>query len=294
MLAQADSRLPAAPSLFQGCVLVILAAIVFGALTGCGLSPDWQPKPEPTAISLRIPPTLAADDLRAEALYVENTRHSGRTSYSFASLPAGAILPPAPSGESELGVSILLDAQTRIQGELYRSGVQPEPAILILGGQASTWGLLPQKLSQAGFVVLVLQTGPTTPARQVDLMLQSLIAIPGVNAGAVGMVGEARSADLAMLGCAVNTLCDALALLSPTARDTLLNMIPSFGSRPLWLAASRSDSESQAAALSLSQALPGQAQFLEADSGRGAGLLEAVPGLTDQLVNWLVLQLKTR
>lgn len=179
-----------------------------------------------------------------------------------------------------------------IQGELYQGGGEPEPAILILGDETSAWGALPLKLSQAGYVVLALRIGPTTPARQVDLMLQSLIAIPGVNAGAIALVGEARYADLAMLGCVVNTLCDALALFSPTSRETLLNMIPSLGSRPLWLAASRSDSQSHAAALSLSQALPGQAQFVEVNGGHGAALLEAEPSLADELINWFALQLQ--
>lgn len=278
-------------ALYPGFSILLLFALTMSLLSGCVLSPDWQPLPAATAVVMRVP-TRAPYPASAEAQYTENTRHSSMTSYHFASLPSGAILPPAPSGASERGVRLLLDARTMIQGELYAGGGEPEPAILILGDETSAWGALPLKLSQAGFVVLALQIGPTTPARQVDLMLQSLIAIPGVNAGAIGLVGEARYADLAMLGCVVNTLCDALALFSPTSRETLLNMIPSFGSRPLWLAASRSDSQSHAAALSLSQALPGQAQFVEVYGGHGATLLEAEPSLADQLVNWFALQLK--
>ena len=261
---------------FKRYIASILLAIVVFPFAGCGLSPDWRPTPEATAITLRIP-TRAPANLSAEALYSDTTRHTSTTSNRFASLPAGAILPPAPSGDSEMGVSVLLDARTTIRGELYQTGGAPLPAILILGGEIAAWGALPQKLSQAGFVVLVLQTGPSEPARHIDLMLRSLIALPGVDAGAIGLVGEGRSADLAMLGCAVNTLCDALALFSPTSRATLLNMIPSFGERPLWLTASRSDSASHAAALSLSQALAGQAQYVELESGFGAGLLDAAP-----------------
>lgn len=260
-------------------------------LSGCGLSPDWKPAPSPTPISLKLP-TRAPSNLSAEALYADTTRHSGVTSFRFASLPAGAVLPPAPTGNSELDVTVLLDARTTIRGELYQTGGAAFPAILILGGETASWGALPHKLSQAGFVVLALQIGPATPARHIDLMLRSLIALPAVNAGAIGLVGEGRSADLAMLGCAVNTLCDALALFSPTSRATLLNMIPSFGARPLWLSASRSESASHAAALSLSQALPGQAKFVELDSGFGAELLDAAPELADQLVNWFTLHLK--
>lgn len=260
-------------------------------VAGCGLSPDWTPAPSPTPFSLQLP-TRVASNLSAEALYADRTRHSGVTSFRFASLPAGAILPPAPLGDSELDVTVLLDARTTIRGELYQSGGAAIPAILILGGETADWGALPHNLSQAGFIVLALQIGPATPARHIDLMLRSLIALPAVNAGAIGLVGEGRSADLAMLGCAVNTLCDALALFSPTSRATLLNMIPSFGARPLWLSASRSDSASHAAAQSLSQALPGQAKLIEIPSGFGTDLLHVAPELADQLVDWFTLQLK--
>ena len=278
---------------FRRAIFSVLFGSVIVALAGCGLSPDWLPYPEATVTAVSISlPTPAAFVPSAEAQYTENTRHIGISSYSFASLPAGSILPPAPSGASERGVTLLLDARTTIQGELYRRGARPEPAILILGADVSAWGSLPLQLSQAGFVVLALQIGPTTPASQVDLMLQSLIAIPGVNAGAIGIAGEARSADLAMLACSVNTLCDALALFSPRSGATLLNMIPSFGARPLWLAASRTDSESYAAALALSQAASGQAQFIEAAGGRGADMLTAQTDLADQLIAWFALHLR--
>lgn len=275
------------------CFLHLLFAVALSMLVGCGLSPDWPQAPiaTATAVSISVPPNSAFIP-SVEAQYTDNTRHIGVTSYSFASLPAGAILPPAPSGASERGVTILLDAKTTIPGELYRRGAQPEPAILILGAEISAWGSLPQQLSHAGFVVLALQIGPTTPASQVDLMLQSLIAIPGVNAGAIGIVGEARSADLAMLACSVNTLCDALALFSPISRDTLLNMLPSFGARPLWLAASSHDSESYAAGLALSLAASGPAQFIEAAGGRGAEMLMVQSDLADRLVAFFALHLK--
>ncbi len=275
------------------CFLILLFALALSMLAGCGLSPDWPQMSiaTATAVSISVPPNKAFIP-SAEAQYTDNMRHSGVTSYSLASLPAGAILPPAPSGASERGVTLLLDARTTIPGELYRRGSQPQPAILMLGANVSAWGALPQQLSQAGFVVLALQVESTTPASQVDLMLQSLIAIPGVNAGAIGIAGEARSADLAMLACSVNTLCDALALFSPTSRATLLNMMPSFGARPLWLASSRNDSESYAAAMALSQAASGPAQFIEGAGGRGAAMLNAQTDLADQLVAFFALHLK--
>ena len=273
--------------------LIMVLAAIAGMLAGCGLSPDWRPTSAPTAAAApRVMPTPTDFVLSTEALYRDDLRHLGVTTADLASLPAGAILPPAPSADSERGVSLLLDNHTSIAGELYRQSGQPEPALMLLGAEISAWGSLPHQLSAAGFVVLVLQTDPLMPARQVDTMLQSLIAIPGVNAGAIGLIGEAQSADLAMLGCSVNSLCDALALFSPTSRATLLNMLPSYGKRPLWLAAGKSDSQSHAAALALYQGLRGQAQFVELDNGRGVDLLRAEPGLADQLVDWFVHHLR--
>lgn len=269
----------------------MLAAIA-AILAGCELSPDWQPTSAPTTAVSRLVPTPTEFTFSREGVYRDDLRHLGVTTADLASLPAGAILPPAPSADSERGVSLLLDNRTTIAGELYLQSGQPEPAIMILGAEVSSWGLLPQQLSAAGFIVLVLQTDHMMPARHVDAMLQSLIAIPGVNAGAIGLIGAARSADLAMLGCAVNSLCDALALFSPTSRATLMNMLPSYGERPLWLAAGRNDSQSHAAALALAQALRGQAHFVELDQGRGVDLLRAEPGLADQLVDWFAHHLR--
>ncbi|MCY3797748.1 MAG: hypothetical protein OXG84_08065 [Chloroflexi bacterium] len=272
--------------------LIVMLAAIAGMLAGCGLSPDWPPTSAPAATVSRVVPTPTEFVLSAEGLYRHDLRHLGVTTAILASLPAGAILPPAPSGDSARGVSLLLDNRTTISGELYRQSGQPAPALMLLGADATAWGALPQQLSAAGFVVLVLQTDHLMPARQVDTMLQSLIAIQGVDAGAIGLIGESHSADLAMLGCAVNTLCDALALFSPTSRATLMNMLPSYGERPLWLAAGRSDSQSHRAALALSQGLRGQAQFIELDHGRGLDLLRAEPSLANQLVDWFVHHLR--
>lgn len=275
--------------------LCFTLALFAATLAGCDQLTLSPPIPEATvtAIQTRPPrPTATPFVLRSESLHSVGARHTGVTSLNLASLPAGAVLPPAPAGDSERGVTVLLDAGTRLPGALYQTAIRPAPAILMLGADLSAWGALPQQLSQAGFVVLALQAGALTPARQVDAMLQSLIAIPGVDAGRIGMIGEARAADLAMLGCAVNTLCDALALLSPISRATLVNMLGSFGERPLWLAASRNDSESHAAVLALSQRLRGQAQLVVLEAGRGAALLSASPGLAEQLVAWFAHQLQ--
>ncbi len=269
---------------------------IFGGLpllAGCSSIAGRAATPEPAATTLPSPvpsPTLLI--LNSEELYAEDRRHIGETSPRYASLPAGAVLPPAPSAGSERGVTVLLDAETIVSGELYQQSVVRHPGILILGADVAAWGDLPRKLASQGFVVLVLQIGPLTPARQVETMMQSLIALPTVDAGLIGLVGAARAADLAALSCAVNTLCDALALFSPLARDSLLNILPSLGERPLWLAAASNDAESLGAAAALANAALGQTQYIEAREGRGAELLAAQPELAGRMVDWFMDQFK--
>ena len=283
-------RLPASCA---RCLSLAFCATLALILAGCDAV--WPVPAESIAPATDAPtslPTPTALAQRPEALYTDDRLHSGKTSLNFASLPAGAVLPPAPDGASERAVTVLLDERTVLRGELYRQGTGPRPAILMLGADLSAWGELPLQLSEAGFVVLALQTDALTPARLVGAMIQSLIANSGVNAGAIGLIGEAHAADLAMLGCAVNTLCDALALLSPQSRATLLNMTSSFGERPLLLAASASDSESHAAALALSQATSGRARLAIVEAGRGAAILNANPELIEQLTEFFAFHLR--
>ena len=261
-------------------------------LTGCAL--PFAAPPTPIATFTPVPtsmPTPTLPQVYIEEINAENQDSAGRANLNFASFPAGAVLPPAPIAGSERGVQLVLDADTVISGELYRLGADLQAGILMLGADLSAWGDLPLQLAGADFVVLSLKTNSLTRARHVETMLQSLIAIPGVDAGAIGIVGESEAADLALLACAVNSLCDALALLSPRSGDTLVNMLPSLGERPLWLAASTSDTESYTAALALKEAALGEAELLEVGEGSGANMLQAQPELGAHLVEWLSIRL---
>ncbi len=264
-------------------------------LAGCQLPFGAAPKvPATSTPEPRWDPRPTIQVLISEELYGDDSRSIGQTSPSLASFPAGAVLPPVRIGDSERGVTVLLDADTTIRGELYLRGGIRQPGILLLGADASSWEALPLQLSQNGFVVLVLETEPLTQARQVETMLQSLIAIPGVDAGSIGVIGEGRAADLAVLGCAVNSLCDSLALLSPQSRATLLNMIPTYGDRPLWLAAGANDSETYGTAKALSEAALGEVMLVEVAEGRGASMLQFQPDLANQLVQWLLSHLRAQ
>lgn len=276
-------------------LLVLLLLAISPSLTGCRILTAATPAHVPTASVIpRQNPMPTVEVLDSEALYGQDSRSIGQTSPSLASFPAGAVLPPAPTGDSERDVVVLLGGGRFLVGELFQPDGLRRPGILLLGADVPGWGSLPARLSQEGFNVLVLAVWPLTQASDVETMLQSLIAVPGVDAGSIGVIGADFAADLAALGCAVNSLCDALALLSPRSRDTLLNMMPSFGGRPIWLAAGQDDREALDTASALADAATGEAQYVEVSAGRGVALLRRQPDLAGQLESWLQRQLQSR
>ncbi len=268
--------------------LIIFWSLAALLLAGCSLSREATPTVMSSATPApRIMPSPTIQILRSDQLYAADTRVIGGTSPDLASFPAGAVLPPAPIGDSERAVTVALDASISLSGHLFLVDDMSRPGLLLLGEDLSAWGNLPPRLARSGFVTLVLNTQVSTQARHVETMLQSLIATPGVDASRIGLIGAGRSADLALLACAFNSLCDALALLSPQSQDTLLNVLPSYGARPLLLAAGSDDAESARLASALADAAAGEARLILAAEGRGADLLRTQPDLQDKLIHWL-------
>ncbi len=272
------------------CFLIFCVAAL---VAGCTLTEANPTRSAPTATPLAPRPDAepTTEILSSEELYRDDARVIGRTDPSFASLPVDAVLPPAPLGDSTRRVKVVLEDGSVLEGERYGFSVLRQPGILILSREVSNWRPLTKRLAERGFVVLALETGGWLEAQHLSTILRSLTAISKVDAGWIAIIGAEHSADLALLGCAVNELCDAAALLSPLSRDTLLNMLLSYGARPLWLAAAKDDAEANAAARALARSAPGEAQFLEYDRGRGVELLVNQPEIADQLAEWLSLNL---
>ncbi len=229
--------------------------------------------------------------LSSDELYRDDANVLGITDPSYASLPVDGVLPPAPVGASTRRVKVVLEDGSVLEGERYGFGVLRQPGILILSREVTAWRPLSKRLAERGFIVLALETGGWLESQHLRTILLSLTAISKVDAGWIAIIGASQSADLALLGCAVNELCDAAALLSPLSRSTLLNMLPSYGARPIWLAAAKTDAEAHAAALALARSAAGDAHFLEFSHGRGVELLDDHPEIVDQLADWLSLNL---
>lgn len=209
----------------------------------------------------------------------------GQSNPTIAALPVDGDLPPIQMGDDHL-VEVVLEDGSVLFGDLYQSGDTRRPGILLVGIDRSAWGTLPLELQSAGFTVLVMDMGLIPQAKHVETMLRTFINVGTVDPARIGVIGEAQGADTVMLACAVDELCDVVALLSPLSRDTLLNVIPSYGTRPILIATSNQDPESYPTALALTQTAQGDTLFVETSNGRGANLLRFKPDLINQLVTW--------
>lgn len=277
------------PSLRPLVIVVFVTALAVGCTLVEANPTRSAPRPAPVLPQPDAEPTL--EILTSEELYHDDASVIGRTDPSFASLPVDAVLPPAPLGDSTRRVKVVLEDGSVLEGERYGFSVLRQPGILILSREVANWRPLTKRLAERGFVVLALETGGWLEAQHLSTILRSLTAISKVDAGWIAIIGAEHSADLALLGCAVNELCDAAALLSPLSQGTLLNMLLSYGARPLWLAAAKDDAEANAAARALARSAPGEAQFLEYERGRGVDLLVNQPESVEQLADWLSLNL---
>lgn len=219
----------------------------------------------------------------------------GQSNPTIAALPVDSDLPPVMSGTREPSganvVDVVLEDGSVLFGDLYESGTERKPGILLVGLDRAAWASLPLDLNAAGYTVLVMEMGLIPQAQHVETMLRTFINVGTVDPARIGVIGEAQGADVVMLACAIDELCDVIGLLSPLSRDTLLNVIPSYGIRPLLIATSNSDPESYPTGLALSQTAQGNTRFIETSAGRGATLLQFQPDLSGEIVGWFTTYL---
>jgi hypothetical protein len=216
----------------------------------------------------------------------------GQSDPTAAALPVDAALPPLHSGgineSGAVSVQIVLEDGQLILGDLYEN---PDGGrvggVLLLARNRLTWGLLPIELLASGFTVLVLELLPVARAADIDVLLTSLSEEGTVDPSRIAVIGAGEGADMALLGCAVYPICDAVVLLSPQSRDSLLNVLPNFNPRPMLVIAARNDSESYTTALALSSAFAEGSQLIQPATGQGTGLLALNSDLHSAIIGWL-------
>jgi hypothetical protein len=251
-------------------------------------NPFSGPTVEASPTLFPIPPTNVS---------VDEEFYAGVSDPTAAALAPGAALPPLVMGtpaprDSGQAVQITALDGSLLVGLLYQTLDQVRlPGVLLLGPEEADWDDFPSRLYLAGFTVLVMPLREPEPLLDFPAMIQSLssgLADPA----ALAVIGTERGADIALLGCAGDTLCDTVVLLSPSDDPALVNAMNAFNPRPLMLAASGDDPLSFPAAQALQQAARGEVLFQPFESaGRGLEMLARRPDLGDLIIAWLKRQL---
>lgn len=243
------------------------------------------PTIEPTATFFPPQPT----DIPFDEFY------EGQNDPTAAALAPGAALPPlevdSTAGASAASAGARLVEVTALdgallRGQLYQGGAARQPGVLLLAGTGDDWGDLAAQLYQAGFTVLVMPLREPAPLLDFPILLQALSS-GEADPASLAVIGAGRGADVALLGCAGDLLCDTVVLLSPTDDPAPLNAMAAFNPRPLLLAASEDDA-AFAAAQRLQAAATGEAIMQPfASAGSGTAMLRSRPDLAGLIIQWL-------
>lgn len=272
-------------------IVVCCVCAAGGLLVSCDLV-GFVSLPTPTPTRALSAPTLQASPTIA-VLPVQDLDDDfsvGRNDLTAASLPSGGALPPlvvtGQPGSLAQRVQLLSAGGQLVYGDLYSVGVNRRPGVLLLGVDTTIWGNFPSRLLDEGFTVLALSVPANTD--DFNAALQSFSEAGTVNPGYMGVVGAESGADMALIGCATNFLCDAAVLLTPTAGDTLLNVIAGFSPRALLVSASQTDPDSLQTVQALARLSRGEVlvQPFE-NAGRGAAMLQNRPDFLELIIGWL-------
>ncbi|MDQ7028228.1 MAG: hypothetical protein Q9P44_22005 [Anaerolineae bacterium] len=278
------------PKLTHAIVMLIFA------VTGCSTLPPSQATATTRNFSApTLAPTSEIIIRNSQELYGDTTPFGGvgQNSIAAAALPNEAALPPLLSGTREPSgaesVQLLLDSGEVIIGDLYEQ-ISPESrvaGVLIIGRDRLSWGLLPVELFGAGFTVLVLELPQTVRVTDLDALLTSFSEAATVDPSRIAVIGAEGSADMALLACATFAICDAVVMLTPQGRDTLLNVLPNFSPRPVFVSAAQNDTEGYPIAVAIASQFAEGSQFVEVAAGRGTSLLALNSDLSRTIATWL-------
>ena len=271
-------------------IIYILSLCVI--ISACNVLPQQI---EPTATRRFSAPTLAPSPevviQNSDEIYGDIT--DGQSNPTAAALPVDAALPPLQSGiTSDSGarpIQIFLENGIAVTGDLYQQSASEHRSagVLILGRGITAWGSLPSDLFSAGYTVLVLNLPDVLLAEDMDVLLTSLSENGSVDPARLVAIGAEETADMALLGCTIYPICDAVVMLSPQSRSAILNVLPSFNPRPMFIAASLNDAESYATASSIATSFADGSQFIEQSTGTGTGLLTLNSELSNFIITWL-------
>lgn len=262
-------------------------------ITACDVLPQV---PTITPTRRFTAPTLAPSPevliQNSDEIYGDTIR-DGQSNPTAAALPVNAPLPPIQSGGiSETGaqpIQIFMEDASIVTGNLYQSGSTDNrsPGILILAQSLEAWGSLPADLFNAGYTVLIVNLPDILRAEDMNVLLTSLAEAGSVDPSRIAVIGAENTADMAIFGCAIYEICDAVIMLSPQSRGAILNVLPNFNPRPMFIAVALNDAESYATASSIATSFAEGSRFVEQSTGTGTGLLTLNSELGVMIIDWL-------
>ncbi len=224
--------------------------------------------------------------------YAGESASMGQVEATAAALPSGGMLPPVPVGPSSFEgaeqVQIVVAEDFFLTGERHQTGTERLPGLLLWGDDAPlAWGDLPHRLRDAGFIVLVVPLWEAATADDLSLLLETLttgLADPSY----IGVIGTGHAADLALMGCADEPICDTVVLLSPLSQQSLLSALPRYNPRPLLQVVTEQDEEAFTVAQAVNAAATGE-KMLQGlnNAGRGAAILQNRPDVGDLIIEWM-------
>ena len=273
-----------------------LLALTFAALLAAC---DAAPTPTPTAGRVIEGATIEASPtfFPRQPTYVPFDEYfAGQNDPTAAALPAGGALPPLAvgvplevSGTPAPGkhtIQITGMDGTQLAGDFYDTPGERLPGVLLLAPDRTAWGDFPVKLNAAGFAVRSMDWRESG-LLDFTVMLQALNSGDADPAN-LAVIGANAGADVALLGCAGDMLCDTALLLSPGGDPALVNAMLAYNPRPILLAASEDDPVAYAAITAIQAAASGAVQFQPfTGAGSGAAMLANRPDLGDLLIAWL-------
>lgn len=273
---------------------LLICALLALLLTGCELvMTDPTRTPTPDMPPLDASPTI--DPLPPTPDPLGQSGGLGFNNPTAAAQPALSELNPeaAPAPDDPLRpvlLTVTLPDGTLLNGELYTDpSLRPLPAVLLLATRLDAWGGFPALLREAGFSVLLLET--RAPALDGDFraMLDALSRQPGVDPGAIAVIGAELTADVALVGCAADARCVTTVLLSPQQEAPLVSALRGgYNPRPLLISASLTDQPSLRTAEALRQTATGESLLQPFDGEwRGAQILTLRPDMNTLIIQWL-------
>ncbi len=236
-----------------------------------------------TEIIYPVIPTLSIDDLSL-----------GISEPTAASLPRDAELPPLIMGgegvPGEVGsvqsIQITAGDGTQLEGDLY-SGAPDQrlPGVLLVAPNRAAWGDFPLRLQARGYTVLSMSMRDAPPLGDFISMLSATAQTGTIDPARIVVIAAEAGADLALVGCAGDLLCDGLAMITPID-PTGVGYLQMYLPRPLLVAAAEGDS-AFAIADTYRASAPTQIDFQPlTGSERGAALVATSATLADDLIRW--------